>query len=190
MIGMVMAGGRGTRMDSRDEKLLLLYAKPVVMRVVDSLRDSGYIREVLAVTSPNSPRTKKLLQDSGVRIIDSSGTGYVEDLHYALQQVEGAVLVVSGDMPLLDPHMVSKIASYYDGCAWTGIVSTLEFLRSQQIEPGPPASNKCYYTGASLVNSSKVSSSGMVEERHVIIDDRRVAFNLNTRSDYDLLCAL
>ncbi|RNJ76479.1 MAG: 5-deoxyadenosylcobinamide phosphate nucleotidyltransferase [Nitrosopumilus sp. H8] len=190
MIGMVMAGGRGTRMGSKDEKLMLLYAKPVVMRVVDSLRDSGCIEEVLAVTSPNSPRTKRLLQDSGVRTVDSSGAGYVEDLYYALRQVEGAVLAVSGDMPLLDGEMVRKIASHYDGYAWTGMVATLGFLRSQQIEPGPPAGGGCCHTGASLVNSSKVSSPGMVEERHVVIDDRRVAFNLNTRRDYELLCAL
>jgi len=28
-----------------------------------------------------------------------------------------------------------------------------------------------------------------VEESYIILDDKRIAFNLNTKEDYDLLCA-
>ena len=40
MIGLIMAGGKGTRMNSDNEKLLLKYKKPVILHVVDSLNDS------------------------------------------------------------------------------------------------------------------------------------------------------
>ena len=46
---------------------------------------------------------------------------------------------------------------------------------------------KCHYTGISLVNSEKISSLDNLEENYVIIDDKRIAFNLNSKQDYDLL---
>ena len=35
MIGLVMAGGKGTRMDIPEEKLLLEYKKPLIFHVID-----------------------------------------------------------------------------------------------------------------------------------------------------------
>ena len=40
MIGLVMAGGKGTRMNSSNEKLLLEYKKPVIFHVIDALKNS------------------------------------------------------------------------------------------------------------------------------------------------------
>jgi len=37
MIGLVMAGGKGTRMNLDNEKLLLKYKKPIILHVIDSL---------------------------------------------------------------------------------------------------------------------------------------------------------
>ena len=45
----------------------------------------------------------------------------------------------------------------------------------------------CHYTGISLINSEKINSLENLEENFVIIDDKRIAFNLNTKQDYDLL---
>ena len=62
MIGLVMAGGKGTRMNLDNEKLLLEYKKPVVLHVLDSLKDSNSFSKILAITSKNSPETKKLIK--------------------------------------------------------------------------------------------------------------------------------
>ena len=45
MIGIVMAGGKGSRMKLNEEKLLLKYKKPVVLHVADALSDSGCFSE-------------------------------------------------------------------------------------------------------------------------------------------------
>ena len=67
MIGLIMAGGKGTRMNSDNEKLLLEYKKPIILHVIDSLNDSKCFSNILALTSPNSPNTKKLLQENNIR---------------------------------------------------------------------------------------------------------------------------
>ena len=47
----------------------------------------------------------------------------------------------------------------------------------------------CNYTGISLINANKINSSENLDENYIIIDDKRIAFNLNTKKDYELLGA-
>ena len=49
------------------------------------------------------------------------------------------------------------------------------------------SNQKCHYSGISLVNATKITSLENLDENYIIIDDKRIAFNLNTKQDYDLL---
>jgi len=191
MIGLVMAGGKGIRMNLDNEKLLLKYKKPVILHVVDSLKNSNCFSKILAITSSNSPKTKKLLQENNVETFDTSGIGYVKDLNLALKTINDAVLVTSGDLPLLDKEVIQKIVNQYNSQnIWTSILVTNKFLTTLGIESDYSvnfSNQTCHYTGISLVNSEKISSLENLEENYVIIDDKRIAFNLNTKQDYDLL---
>jgi adenosylcobinamide-phosphate guanylyltransferase len=191
MIGIVMAGGKGTRMNLDDEKLLLKYKKPVILHVVDSLKNSNCFSRILAITSSNSPKTKKLLQENNIEIFDTPGIGYVEDLNFALKTIHDIVLVVSGDLPLLDQQIIQKIVNQYDPQnIWTSILVTNKFLTALGIESNYSVNfnnQECNFTGISLVNSDKISSFENIDENYIIIDDKRIAFNLNTKQDYDLL---
>ena len=191
MIGLVMAGGKGTRMKLDEEKLLLQYKKPVILHVIDSLQNSNSFSKILAVTSSNSPKTKKLLQENDIETFDTSGTGYVEDLNSALKIIDDKVLVASGDLPLLDVEIIKNIVSNFDSKnIWTSILVTDKFLTSLGMESSFSVDfdgQKCHYTGISLVNSEKISSLDNLYENYIIIDDKRIAFNLNSKEDYDLL---
>ena len=191
MIGLVMAGGKGIRMNLDNEKLLLKYKKPVILHVVDSLKNSNCFSNILAITSSNSPKTKKLLQENNVETFDTPGIGYVEDLNLALKTINDTVLVTSGDLPLLDKEVIQKIVNQYDSQnIWTSILVTNKFLTTLGIKSDYSVNfdnQVCHYTGISLVNSKKISSLENLDENYVIIDDKRIAFNLNTKQDYDLL---
>ena len=47
MIGIVMAGGKGSRMNMDDEKLLLEFKKPIILQVVDSLKHSNCFSKII-----------------------------------------------------------------------------------------------------------------------------------------------
>ena len=64
MIGLVMGGGKGTRMDLAGEKLLLQYKKPVIFHVIDALKNSHCFSQVIVATSPNPPDTKRVLEQN------------------------------------------------------------------------------------------------------------------------------
>jgi len=152
MIGLVMAGGKGIRMNLDNEKLLLKYKKPVILHVVDSLKNSNCFSKILAITSSNSPKTKKLLQENNVETFDTPGIGYVEDLNLALQTINDAVLVTSGDLPLLDKEIIKKITTHYDSkTIWTSILVTKKFLTTLRIESDYSVNfdnQECHYTGS------------------------------------------
>ena len=191
MIGLIMAGGKGTRMNLDKEKLLLEYKKPVIFHVVDSLKESNCFSKILALTSSNSPKTKKLLQKNNIEIFNTNGIGYVEDLTLVLQSINDSVLVTSGDLPLLDSEIIKNIVKHYNSeKIWTSILVTNQFLTKLGLESDyfvTHNNQKCNYTGISLINANKISSSKNLDENYIIIDDKRIAFNLNTKQDYELL---
>ena len=191
MIGIVMAGGKGTRMKLDDEKLLLHYKKPIILHVVDSLKNSHCFSKIIGVTSPNSPKTKKLLEENNIEIFDTSGIGYVEDLNSVLQKFNDLVLVTSGDLPLLDEEIIQTVVKQHDPQnIWTSILVTENLLSSMGIKSEYSIiheNQKCFFTGISLIDSQKIDSLKNIEENFVILDDKRIALNLNTKQDYDLL---
>jgi len=191
MIGLVMAGGKGSRMQSIEEKLLLKYHKPVIIQVVDAMKSSQCFSKIIVATSPYSPKTKKVLVKNEIEVFDTPGKGYSHDLNYVLQSIDEVTLVVSGDQPLLDDIIIKKIVNQdYKNKLWTSYLVTKEFLDSLDMKSCYPISyegKECYFTGVSAVEASKISKLQKVEENYIILNDRRIAFNLNTKEDYSLL---
>jgi len=194
MIGLVMAGGKGTRMDISDEKLLLEYKKPVIFHVIDALKNSRCFSQVIVATSPNSPDTKHILEQNRIETLSTPGNGYVNDLNFLLQKMSGFVFVTSGDLPLLDEKIIQVITEKFNSeNVWTSFLVSKKFLNSLGLESSLLVNSdniECAYTGISIINVNKLGLgnwSSPVKENYIILDDKRIAFNLNTRKDYELL---
>ena len=224
MIGLVMAGGSGTRMDVPEEKLLLQFKKPVIFHVIDALKNSHCFSKVVVATSPNSPGTKYVLEEYekkylerfgtvGIETLTTPGNGYVADLNFVLQKCADLVFVTSGDLPLLDEKIIQvmidkflkgesqKSAARLDHAenSWTSFLVTKQFLNSLGLEHRGFGDEReirkniaCAYTGISIINAKKIKwrskrSDVYVEENQIILNDKRIAFNLNTKKDYELL---
>jgi adenosylcobinamide-phosphate guanylyltransferase len=191
MIGLVMAGGKGNRMQINDEKLLLKYVHPTILHVIFALQNSNCFSKIIAATSTNSPKTKEMLENADIEIIETPGNGYVEDLNLILRSINDHIMVVSGDMPLLDDDIVKKIVnSYHNDAIWTSYLVTKDFLSSIGLKSNYLVTfqnKKCHYTGISLVNANEISNLDSVEEIYHILNDKRIGFNLNTAEDYRLL---
>jgi len=192
MIGLVMAGGRGSRMEfPAPEKLLLEYEKPIIFHVIDSLNDSHCFSKVFAATSPNSPDTKYELEQIGIEILDTQGNGYVNDLNFLLQKMDGFVFVVSGDLPLLDEEIIQIMTEKFNSKnVWTSFLASKKFLNSLGLESNLLINSgdiDCVHTGISIINADKIQNLDPVKENYIILDDKRIAFNLNTKKDYELL---
>ena len=194
MIGLVMAGGKGSRMEfPAPEKLLLEYEKPVIFHVIDSLNDSHCFSKVFAATSPNSPDTKNELEQKGIETLDTEGNGYVNDLNFLLQKMDGFVFVVSGDLPLLDEEIIQIMTEKFNSKnVWTSFLVSKKFLNSLGLQSELLVHSakgiECTYSGISIINVNKLGiGKKPVKEYHIVLDDKRISFNLNTKKDYELL---
>ena len=194
MIGLVMAGGSGSRMDfPAPEKLLLEYKKPIIFHVIDSLNDSHCFSKVFAATSPNSPDTKRVLEERGIETLDTQGNGYVNDLNFLLQKMDGFVFVVSGDLPLLDEEIIQIMTEKFNSKnVWTSFLVSKKFLNSLGLQSELLVHSakgiECTYSGISIINVNKLGiGKKPVKEYHIVLDDKRISFNLNTKKDYELL---
>jgi adenosylcobinamide-phosphate guanylyltransferase len=193
MIGLVMCGGRGTRMESTKEKLLLKYRKPIIQHVISALDKSGCFSKIICATSCNAPKTSKFVKDLGMPTVETRGQGYVEDLNEALKNFDDSVFVVSGDLALLDSEIIQKIVNDFENSkSWTSVLVSKKFLDLIGVKPEYLVNyngKKCAFTGISIVNPKMIVGMEPVQESYIVIDDKRIAINLNTKSDYDLLGA-
>ena len=204
MIGLVMAGGRGSRMARSGgpaEKLLIRRGDgvPVVLGVVDALLASGVVSEVHAATSPAAPAAEAALRGrGGVGIVPTPAGGYSLDLARAASALaaggrSGEILAVPGDMPLLRAADVRAVARAYadrskrDGRrpAWAAIVVPVGRGRAGRFEylaPGGAAA----YTGVSVIDmqgGAARAGSGAVPETLVEVDRPALRACYNTAED-------
>jgi adenosylcobinamide-phosphate guanylyltransferase len=191
MIGIVMAGGKGTRMNISNEKLLLEYKKPVIFHVIDALKNSHCFSQVIVATSPNSPDTKHVLEQNKIETLSTPGNGYVNDLNFLLQKMDGFVFAVSGDLPLLDEEIIQIMTEKFNSKnVWTSFLVSKKFLNSLGLESNLLINSgdiDCVHTGISIINADKIQNLDPIKENYIILDDKRISFNLNTKKDYELL---
>jgi adenosylcobinamide-phosphate guanylyltransferase len=193
MIGLVMCVGKGTRMNLPEEKLLIKYKKPLVEHVLNAFENSGIFSKIVCVTSNNAPKTREFVSRLGIDIIETKGDGYVSDLGESLHKFDELIFVASGDMPLLDSEIIKKIVGLVNGQkVWTSILVRKNFLQSLGLEAEFSVNcngEECVYAGISIINPKLVQNMQPVKESRIIFDDKRIATNLNTKKDYDLICA-
>ena len=187
-----MCGGKGTRFKSSEEKLLIKYEKPIIEHVLDAFNNSGIFSKIICVTSDNAPKTREFVSNLGIDILETEGKGYANDLNTSLLKFNELIFIASGDMPLLDSEIISKIINLSDiKNVWTSVLVTKRFLQYLGLEAEffvKHHDEECAYTGISIVDAKRIKNFSYMFESYIILDDKRVATNLNTKKDYDLIC--
>lgn len=160
---------------------------PVAVRVARALESCRTVTGVVAAVSPHAPRTRAILE-SHAEILDTPGAGYSADLAYALKRLDGPVLVVPADLPLLDGYILESISCKHDADFWTTILVSEGYAARSGLSEGLTVWSGgvlCRYTGVSMVDAAHPEAPS----RHVTINDYRLAANMNTIQDWMLLGA-
>ncbi len=118
-IAVVLAAGKGTRMKSELPKVLVPVAsRPMIEYVLDALAAGG-VKRTIVVVGYRAALVRQTLGDwPGLTFIDQReqlGTGHaVMACREALAQHDGAVLVVTGDSPLMQSRSIAALLAEFE----------------------------------------------------------------------------
>ncbi len=182
----VMAGGKGTRMKSSEEKpLLRVGGKPIIDRVIQALLNSRYISNIVVAVSDFTPKTARHIASLPVKVVLTPGKGYVSDLAYVVKMLDlRTVMTVAADLPLLTSELVDNIAECYHGCGKPALAVAVPVETKQKL--GMSLEYAFDFGGKSVVpaginlNDGNRIDDDWLDQEVYVLDKREVAVNINT----------
>jgi adenosylcobinamide-phosphate guanylyltransferase len=194
---LIMGGGKGTRMKSKEEKtLILLNGKPIIYWVIDAIQASKNVKELLVATSYASPQTRKYLQQLDVKIIDTPGKGFHEDMKHAIltEQIKDHVLVVAGDLALLTGELIDIIVDFYATLEIPSmaVMVPLEVFIKHGLTPSiifTIDEKQVVPVGVNINDGSHINKKE-IDQEIMIVEDVRLACNVNTLKDLSIAKSL
>ncbi len=187
---LIMAGGKGKRMDVTIEKPLLPFlGKPLIDQVVEAVKSSKKISEVYIITSESTPETEKKCVKEGLKVIRTAGKGYHDDLKQAIlkTQLNYPVLTIPADLPALTGKFLDKIISIYEHSGKDALTVLVPFKKREELElsvSSPYQYKGVAYTvsGVNLIDGAKILEEKL-DEFAVITEEIEAALNVNTLND-------
>ncbi len=193
MHALLMAGGRGQRLEIEDaEKPLLAYkGKPFFVRVYNALEGSQ-VDSTVIVTSPHTPRTTSLAEAANMRVAEAPGEGYIEDYRWTIKRLHicEPVLIVAADLPLLTSPIIDKVIDHYKASTKAALAV---YVRKEFSDVTRSDSDFVLHACHQVLVPAAVN---IVDGRHVdeiqqeaivVLDDVALRYNINTVTDLQQL---
>ncbi len=118
MDALVMAGGKGSRLNRGEKPLVRLFGRPLIEYVISCLTDSLAVSEgrILVATTNNVPLTGRWARERELEVVETAGKGFVPDMVEAVKHagVKEPILVIMADLPLVTPDLIDQIIEIYD----------------------------------------------------------------------------
>lgn len=148
VVAIIMAGGKGTRMKLEGEKpLLVIEGKPMIQCVLEAVLAAREVDEVVVATSKHTPQTSEFLRKSGLKVIETPGEGYIEDLGFLLTESgpseselkssDDILVTVTADLPLINGKIIDRVIKEYKNCGKPAmcVAVPLEFFAEYGLKP-------------------------------------------------------
>jgi adenosylcobinamide-phosphate guanylyltransferase len=183
MIGVIMAGGRGSRMKSDTEKpLIRVGGKTMLARVAESLIAAGV--ETVVAVSGRTPKTALKAREMGLAVVKTPGDGYIEDMQFIIRKLGlDCALVVSADLPFITPSLIRDVLKKYRKVRKPVCVAV---LKENYLSMGFKPSAVLKYDHKSLVPIGVNIVEKTERENHFHIISGRGALNINTPKELEL----
>lgn len=186
MLALIVAGGRGTRLNMGEKPLLRVCDRPMIAYITDAFLAAGL--EPVALLSPSVPQTGNWCRAHGITTFRAGGAGYVEDILEccAMLDITDPVVTSVCDIPGITPDIIADVLTFYhragtDACSvWVPAALSRERgvtpAYVQQIE-GVDA----VPCGLNILHGAKIGQEQ--GETAILMDSPRLAVNVNTPED-------
>jgi len=183
---LLMAGGRGTRMEFNEEKpLLRVGGKPMIEHVLKALDNAEKINKIVVAVSKHTPNTTKFLKEMNVKTLETPGIEYHHDLQYAITELElETVLTISADLPLIVGTIIDMVVERYQRCGKPALTVLVPMeLKEELGSKGgyvlKMGDKRVTPAGINVIDGKRIDE-GELEEETYIIEEPNIALNVNT----------
>jgi adenosylcobinamide-phosphate guanylyltransferase len=184
-----MAGGKGTRMISQEEKPMLKIAGlPMIDRVVAALKGSKKIGAIFVAVSNNTPQTTQHLSSQQVKTIKTPGIDYVSDLGYAITSLKlKYVLTIGADFPLITTAAVDDIVEEFFRCGKPSLAVAVPLKTKNNLGLDVKYEfeherQRVVFAGINVLDGQRINEKEL-EEVIYVVECREIAVNINTNHD-------
>jgi adenosylcobinamide-phosphate guanylyltransferase len=186
MYALIMAGGAGSRLNIGEKPLILIRGRPLISFVIDAFEGAG-CKPVVAA-SCRTPMTLNWCRAHGIEFYKTEGAGYIEDMVSAVGMLEEKkpLFVSASDLPCITPEIIQTITDAYhsdrkDACSvWvpaTMVTSCREGMPYREEIHGIPACP----AGVNILKGALIAQPQ--DELQLLLDEPRLAINVNTKED-------
>ena len=189
---LIMAGGKGSRLNLREEKpLIKLNGKPIIDYVLNSLKKAKHVDNIIVSVSDYTPQTNQILSRLKINTIKTPGKEFVYDMAYAIKKLSlKTVLVIGSDIPLITSELIDLIIERYKESNKSalkvvvplkirvklGLSSDYEFdFDNEKVVPA----------GINVIDGTKIDIDELDEEV-LLLEEKEVALNINTLADLNI----
>jgi len=189
VVALVMAGGKGSRMTIRVEKLLLdVGGKPMIEHVVNALKSAEKVDRIIVAVSKHTPRTASRSRELSVEVLETHGSDFISDARYAVKSLGlKTVLIVSADLPFITGKLVDEIVENYYRCmkpALSVMVPTAVYDRLG-LKPDLTLNidgRVLVPVGINVVDGTRMDEAEL-EQEILVVENEELAVNVNTQED-------
>ena len=188
----IMAGGKSTRMESHDEKTIIpILGKPMIEYVIEAAKGSK-VNQIIVATSPNAPKTSKLVKKFDLELFETAGEGYHEDLGQILEKFDlKIVLIISGDFPLISSNDIDRIITFHRTAKKSSlsVMARVEDFEKFNLQPTyimEYQDQKLVPVGINIIDGRKKTNEWQ-EEAIMIVSEPQFLINVNTKKDLELV---
>lgn len=173
MIAVVMAGGMASRFGGGVEKALLVVGGASLLERAVKALQLEELDEVAVATSPHTPATAEEARRLGVRIVETKGLGYHQDVTEMLEEHD-VFLTLNVDVPFITKDHVRRLLAAHDG----GSVAAVVDMPSSESSSDSGARGTCpdgrrfVWVGLNIVTDNP-------ETKTVLFDEPLLAININ-----------
>ncbi len=190
---LVMAGGKGTRMQIREEKpLIKVCGKSVIEYVIAALQNAEKIDSIIVATSACTPKTAKYLSGFSVEVVDTPGKDYVSDMGYASQNLKlGVFLAIAADLPLVTGEVLDNIVERYERCGKPALTVAVPLETKRRLGMSVEYSFKMddkdvVPVGINVIDGRSRYGDEWLDQDIYLLDLDELAVNINTVRELEL----
>jgi len=191
IVALIMAGGKGTRFGGDTEKPMAQFmGKPLIRRVIEATKESERITETYVAVTAYSPKTAQEAKKAFVKVIETEGKGYHDDLQQAIKDANLScpVLLISADLPLLNGKFLDEIIEKHreSGKPALTVMIPEEAFREYGLSAVSlyEYKGKMYaVSGVNIMDGQRISEE---QEQEVVVSSRPEAvFTVNSLKDLE-----